>query len=92
VPHNVAVVVHSLEYALLAYENLKVMIQIQILYKNIVRGPWSASELYRLSDRHLTAKFSAELTPLQIHSLSDNRVALGIEPGTCGSVGRNSDH
>jgi hypothetical protein len=23
-----------------------------------LRGPWSASELYRLSDRHLTTKFS----------------------------------
>jgi hypothetical protein len=27
--------------------------------KNILRGPWSASELYRLSDRYLSTKFSA---------------------------------
>jgi hypothetical protein len=27
--------------------------------KNKLRGPWSASELYRQSDRHLSTKFSA---------------------------------
>jgi hypothetical protein len=27
--------------------------------KKNLRGPWSASELYRLSDRHLSTKFSA---------------------------------
>jgi hypothetical protein len=26
---------------------------------NAIRGPWSASELYRLSDRHFSTKFSA---------------------------------
>jgi hypothetical protein len=32
---------------------------IQANKQNKLRGSWSASELYRLSDRHLSAKFSA---------------------------------
>jgi hypothetical protein len=34
----------------------------------------------------------AEWTPFQTHYFSENLVALGIEPGTSGSVARNSDH
>jgi hypothetical protein len=34
----------------------------------------------------------AEWTPFQIHYFSENLVALGIEPGTSGSIARNSDH
>jgi hypothetical protein len=34
----------------------------------------------------------AEWTRFQIHYFSENLVALGIEPGTSGSVARNSDH
>jgi hypothetical protein len=31
-------------------------------------------------------------TPFQTHYFSENLVAQGIEPGTSGSVARNSDH
>jgi hypothetical protein len=34
----------------------------------------------------------AEWTPFQTHYYSENLVAPGIEPGTSGSVARNSDH
>jgi hypothetical protein len=34
----------------------------------------------------------AEWTPFQTHHYSENLVARGIEPGTSGSVARNSDH
>jgi hypothetical protein len=34
----------------------------------------------------------AEWTPFQTHYFSENLVAPGIEPGSSGSVGRNSDH
>jgi hypothetical protein len=34
----------------------------------------------------------AEWTPFQTHYFSKNVVAPGIEPGTSGSVARNSDH
>jgi hypothetical protein len=34
----------------------------------------------------------AEWTPFQTHYFSENLVALGIEPGTSGSVARNYDH
>jgi hypothetical protein len=34
----------------------------------------------------------AEWTPFQTHYFSENLVVPGIEPGTSGSVGRNSDH
>jgi hypothetical protein len=34
----------------------------------------------------------AEWTPFQTHYFSENLVALGVEPGTSGSVARNSDH
>jgi hypothetical protein len=34
----------------------------------------------------------AEWTPFQTHYFSENLVASGIEPGTSGSVARNSDH
>jgi hypothetical protein len=34
----------------------------------------------------------AEWTPFQIHYFTENLVAQGIEPGTSGSVARNSDH
>jgi hypothetical protein len=34
----------------------------------------------------------AEWTPFQTHYFSKNLVAPGIEPGTSGSVTRNSDH
>jgi hypothetical protein len=34
----------------------------------------------------------AEWTPFQTHYFSENLVAQGIEPGTSGSVARNSDH
>jgi hypothetical protein len=30
-----------------------------MVYTKNLRGPYSASELYRLSDRHLSTKFSA---------------------------------
>jgi hypothetical protein len=30
--------------------------------------------------------------PFQTHYFSENLVAVGIEPGTSGSVARNSDH
>jgi predicted ATP-binding protein involved in virulence len=33
-----------------------------------------------------------EWTPLQTHYFSENRVALGIEPGTSGFLAGNSDH
>jgi hypothetical protein len=31
-------------------------------------------------------------TPFQTHNISENLVAAGLEPGTSGSVARNSDH
>jgi hypothetical protein len=34
----------------------------------------------------------AEWNPFEIHYYSDNLVAPGIEPGTSGSLARNSDH
>jgi hypothetical protein len=34
----------------------------------------------------------AEWTSFQTHYFSENLVAPGIEPGTSGSVARNSDH
>jgi hypothetical protein len=34
----------------------------------------------------------AEWTPFQIHYISENLVAPRVEPGTSGSVVRNSDH
>jgi hypothetical protein len=34
----------------------------------------------------------AEWTPFQTHYFSENLVVPGIEPGTSGSVARNSDH
>jgi hypothetical protein len=34
----------------------------------------------------------AEWTPFQTYYFSENLVAPGIEPGTSGSVARNSDH
>jgi hypothetical protein len=34
----------------------------------------------------------AESTSFQIHYFSEKLVAPGIEPGTSGSVARNSDH
>jgi hypothetical protein len=34
----------------------------------------------------------AEWAPFQTHYFSENLVAPGIEPGTSGSVARNSDH
>jgi hypothetical protein len=42
---------------------------------------------YLLNDHH-----EAEWTPFQTHYFSENLIALGIEPGTSGSVVRNSDH
>jgi hypothetical protein len=36
--------------------------------------------------------FKAEWTPFQTHYFSENLVAPRIEPGTSGSVVRNSDH
>jgi hypothetical protein len=42
---------------------------------------------YLLSYAH-----EAEWTPFQTHYFSENLVAPGIEPGTSGSVARNSDH
>jgi hypothetical protein len=33
-----------------------------------------------------------EWTPFQTHYLSENLVAQGIDPGTSGSIARNSDH
>jgi hypothetical protein len=60
---------------------------------------WSAQDPY---DRTGAATFSskqllscsheAEWTLIKIHYFSENPVVLGIEPGTSGSVGRNSDH
>jgi hypothetical protein len=40
----------------------------------------------------LTTTHEAEWTPFQTHCLSENLEAPGIEPGTSGSVARNSDH
>jgi hypothetical protein len=34
----------------------------------------------------------AEWTPFQTHYFLENKVEPGIEPGTSGSVARNSDH
>jgi hypothetical protein len=34
----------------------------------------------------------AEWTPFQTQHFLENLVVLGIEPGTSGSVARNSDH
>jgi hypothetical protein len=34
----------------------------------------------------------ADWTPFQTHYFSENLVAPAIEPGTSGSVARNSDH
>jgi hypothetical protein len=39
--------------------------------KNKLRGPWSASELYRLSDRCLSAKFSAKFDDLNVPFIKD---------------------
>jgi hypothetical protein len=40
----------------------------------------------------LSYTHEAEWTPFQTHYVSENVVAWGIEPGTSGSVARNSDH
>jgi hypothetical protein len=46
----------------------------------------------QLYSQVLTSTHEAEWTPFQTHCLSENLEALGIEPGTSGSVARNSDH
>jgi hypothetical protein len=64
------------------------------MYEYPYTTPWpeSASELYRPSDRHLSAKLvptfsdrechhKAEKTPFQTHYFSENLVAPGIESG-----------
>jgi hypothetical protein len=40
----------------------------------------------------LNCTHEAEWTPFQTHYLSEILVVPGIEPGTSGSVARNSDH
>jgi hypothetical protein len=47
---------------------------------------WSRYNLFQV------APHEAERTPFQIHCLSENLVAPGIEPGTFESVARNSEH
>jgi hypothetical protein len=44
---------------------------------NKLRGPWSASELYRLSDRHLSAKFSANICGKRGVAWSAGRIPYG---------------
>jgi hypothetical protein len=39
----------------------------------------------------LSYTHEAKGTPFQTHYFSENLVAPGIEPGTCGTVARNSD-
>jgi hypothetical protein len=40
----------------------------------------------------LSYTHEAECTPFQTHYFSENLVVPGIDPGTSGSVARNSDH
>jgi hypothetical protein len=44
------------------------------------------------SGQLLSCTHEAEWTPFQTHYFSENLVAPGFEPGTLGSVARNSDH
>jgi hypothetical protein len=53
-------------------------------YKDVLQLPAS----YYL---HCHLSLEAEWTQLQTYYFSENLVALGIEPGTSGSVARNSD-
>jgi hypothetical protein len=48
--------------------------------------------LYFSSKQLLNCAHEAEWTPFQIQYFSENLVVPGIEPGTSGSVARNSDH
>jgi hypothetical protein len=40
----------------------------------------------------LSCTHEAEWTPFQTHYVSENVIAPGIDPGTFGSVTKNSDH
>jgi hypothetical protein len=62
------------------------------------RSLWPYSQFSRLEPLLLLPNGSsictheAEWTPFQTHYFSENLVAPGIEPGTSGSVARNSGH
>jgi hypothetical protein len=45
-----------------------------------------------LDPKLLSYPHEAEWTPFQTHYFSENLIAPGIEPGSSGSVARNSDH
>jgi hypothetical protein len=48
--------------------------------------------LLSVASQNSLATHKAEWTPFQTHYVSENLVALGIEPETSGYIARNSDH
>jgi hypothetical protein len=52
---------------------------------------WTGAATFS-SKQLLNCTIEAEWTPFQTHYFSEKLVMLGIEPGTSGSVARNSDH